>query len=244
MRTVYTCIVGDYDDLKEPINRPPNAHQNWKFICFTDNPNIKTINAYEEEIPRNESIWEIRPIQQRKETDEKTARWHKINFHKVIETQESMWIDGTFFINTDLKRWWRRNNNHEFTAINHPFDDCPYKDIRSCISAEKGDTFTLMRQALHYKDDGLPENYGLIASGILMRRLTNNVTSFCEKWWDEVERYTQRDQSAFSYVKWKTKADIHLIDWNYTKESEFMHVPHLWKERIRNERFKAIKKMV
>src|SRR5690606_2053969 len=195
MRTIYTCIVGDYDDLKQPINTPPHAHKGWKFICYTDNPNIKCINTFEEP---TECIWEIRPLLFKHDNPAKTARWHKINFDRCVDTHESIWIDGTFFINQDLNRWWKRLKS-DFTVVEHPFDDCAYIDLRSCISAGKGNWKTLMQQANDYLTEGLPENYGLIASGILMRKKTPEVIRFCEQWWEQVEKYTERDQSCFSY---------------------------------------------
>jgi hypothetical protein len=243
MKIVYTCIIDGYDDLKEPINLPPHAHQNFKFICYSDNPNIKTINAFEEEIPRDKSIWEIHPIKEWQETPAKTARWHKINFHKTIG-QDCMWIDGTFFINQDLNRWWRRYNDHQFTVIRHPFDDCAYKDIQSCIGGGKGDMFKLMQQAMTYKNEGLPKHSGLIASGILHRRMNDNTKKFCERWWDEVEKYTERDQPSFTYTAWKYPTDISIIDWDYTQRDEFIHVPHVHKTHQRQNRFKSIKKMI
>jgi hypothetical protein len=240
-KTVYTCIVNNYDDLKEPINKPPSSHKGWKFICYTDNPNVKIINPLEEQV--KETIWEIRPLVEEKETPAKTARWHKINFHKFIETEESLWVDATFFINQDLNRWWRKGANFEFTAIKHPFDNCAYKDIQSCIGAGKGDMFRLMDQALHYKKCGLPENYGLIASGILARKNTKECADFCYHWWQQIELYTERDQPCFSYSHWAHPfgKKINFINWNYTERDEFIHVPHLYKQRQRNERFKKIR---
>jgi hypothetical protein len=237
MRTCYTCIVNNYDELKEPINKY-SSNSNWKFICYTDNPNIKIINPYEEEISKEESIWKIEPLKHVCDTIAKTARWHKINFHLVIDTEESMWIDGTFFINVELERWWRRTQGSDFTVVNHPFDKCAYKDIQSCIGGGKGDVFTLARQMTEYIHEGLPKDYGLIASGVMMRKKTKETKLFCEKWWQQIEKYTERDQPCFTYTKWKTGMNINHIDWDYTQMTEFIHVPHVHKQHIRKAKFK------
>jgi hypothetical protein len=244
VKTCYTCIVNNYDDLKEPINKPPHNHNGWQFICYTDNPNIKIINAYENEIPKDQSIWQIKPIEKWQETIQKTARWYKINYHEVTDTEESLWIDATFFINTDLNRWWRRCYDNQFTVISHPFDDCAYKDIQSCISAGKGDMFKLMEQALDYRNEGLPVGAGLISSGILMRKKHPKVVDFCKRWWAEVEKYTERDQPCFTYTAWKEDPQISVIQWDYTQRDEFIHVPHVHKVKQRENRFKTIKKSI
>jgi hypothetical protein len=237
MRTVYTCITNNYDDLKEPINSPPHHHQHWKFICYTDNPNIRVINAMEE--PVTNTQWEIRPLVFHAETPAKTARWHKINFHKVTDTPQSLWVDATFFINIDLNRWWKRFKA-PFTAILHPFDICAYKDIRSCLGGGKGDWHKLMNQAADYMKEGLPEDHGLIASGILMRENRPDVKRFCEQWWEQIDKYTERDQPCFTYVAWKNPGIIDTIQWNYTTAEEFIHVPHIHKQKVRDIRFKQI----
>lgn len=236
LKTIYTCIVGDYDDLKRPINIPPSHHQGWKFVCYTDNPNIRCIDTMEQE---TENIWEIRPLLFTHENPAKTSRWHKINFHKCVEG-DSIWIDGTFFINIDLNRLWRRMKS-DFTVIEHPFDDCAYTDLRSCLHGGKGDWKTLMRQANDYLAEGLPENFGLVASGILMRRKTEPVINFCEQWWEQVEKYTERDQPSFTYVYWKNPGIIDSFWWDYTRSDEFIHIPHTHKINQRRERFKMFK---
>lgn len=220
MKTVYTAIFGPYDDLKAPFFKS----QSWRYICFTDQ-DIKS------------DVWEIVNVPLINNDPAKTARYYKINFHKHIETEFSMWIDATFFINIDLNRWWRRFQL-PMTVINHPFDNCVYTDLKSCIGAGKGDFFTLIKQVQDYRNEGLPENNGLISSGILMRQNAKEVQRFCELWWKQVERYTQRDQPGFGYAAWKMPGVFNSFNWNYTVATEFIHIPHLhkpWREEKKNQ---------
>jgi hypothetical protein len=115
------------------------------------------------------------------------------------------------------------------TVVNHPFDDCVYTDIKSCLGAGKGDFKTLIRQAHDYMTLGVPENNGLISSGVLMRRNTKQVREFCSLWWDEVEKYTERDQIAFGCAAWKMPGVFNTTTWNYTTQEEFIHCPHIHK---------------
>lgn len=226
MRTCFTAIFGNYDDLKQPFWIP----QHWKFVCYTDT---------DLQLPDN-NVWEIRKVPVMEFGPAKTARWYKINFHKHIDTEDSLWIDATFFINIDLNRWWRRFQE-PMTVVNHPFDDCIYTDIKSCIGAGKGDFLTLVKQVTDYKALGIPEHNGLIASGILMRRNTKEVREICDTWWEQVEKYTERDQVAFGYAAWTNPGVFNSIDWDYTKRKEFIHCPHLHKT-WRGETFNKIMK--
>lgn len=221
MRTVFTAIFGEYDDLKRPFN----LSQHWKYVVYTDQD-------------LESDVWEIRKVPVMEFGPAKTARWYKINFHKHIDTEDSLWVDGTFFINCDLNRWWKRFQE-PMTVINHPFDNCIYTDVKSCIGLGRGDFWKLTEQAHDYRNMGIPMNNGLIASGILMRRNTPEVRKICETWWSQVEKYTERDQIGFGYAAWKHPGIVNYIDWNYTTMNEFIHVPHLSKP-WRNEKFDKI----
>lgn len=228
MKTIFTAIFGGYDDLKQPMF----VSQHWKYICYTDQ---------DFELPED-NVWEIRKVPVMEFGVAKTARWYKINFHKHIDTEFSLWIDGTFIINIDLNRWWKRFKA-PMTCLKHPFDDCIYTDLRSCLSAKKGDFWKLIEQATDYKRLGIPENNGLIASGIMMRQNTKEVREICDTWWEQVEKYSERDQIAFGYAAWKHPGIFDTIKWNYQSPdiTEFLHCPHLHKAS-RPERIKQIQK--
>ena len=221
--TVYTAIFGNYDDLKEPFVITPG----WKYICFTDQ-NLKS------------DTWEIRKVGLMDCGPQKTARYYKIMYHKFIDDSKSIWVDGTFYINCDLNEWWARFE-YPFTTIRHPFDNCVYTEIQSCIKGNKADLSVLKNQHDCYKKLGVPKNNGLIASGILMRVLTPDVINFCKAWWKQVEQFSGRDQIGFAYVNHKMPYSHNSIDWNYTVEHEFLHVPHLDK-KWRYGRINEIKK--
>jgi hypothetical protein len=223
MKTIYTAIFGDYDDLKQPFFVP----QHWRFVCFTDQ-DIK------QEAP---AVWEIKKVPIMDCGPIKTARYYKIMFHKHIETELSMWVDATFFINIDLNRWWRRFKS-PFTVPTHPVDDCIYTDIISCMRGGKCDAAVLAKQFAHYDSIGIPKHNGLVSSGILMREKNKQCIEFCEEWWSQVQQFSSRDQVAFGYANWQIPGVINTIQWNYTKQSEFIHLPHKtrpWREEKKRE---------
>ena len=212
MKTVYTAIFGKYDELKEPAI----LTNGWKHICFTDQ-DFKS------------DVWEIRKVPVMDLGPEKTARYYKIMFHRHIETEFSLWIDGTFIINTNLDHWWERFRP-EFTAIKHHFDDCIYKDAQSCLESGRGKPYLINRQIAFYKAVGIQKNEGLIASGILMRQKSEAVKKFCTDWWEQVRRFSRRDQIAWGYANHIHPGVVNMTEWNYQQQREFWHVPHIHKK--------------
>lgn len=212
MRTCYTAIFGSYDELKDPFIITPG----WKYICFTDQ-DFKS------------DVWEVRKVPVMECGPQKTARYYKIMFHEVVEEKESLWVDGTFFINVDLDHWWNQFV-YPFTTIKHPFDNCVYVEADSCIRGSKASPLLLKAQKNCYLQLGVPKKNGLIASGVLMRRKTPLVVEFCKLWWSQVQRWSARDQIAFAYADFKMPRVHVSIDWDYTTQDEFIHVPHLTKQ--------------
>lgn len=207
--TVYTAIFGPVDELKEPFV----VTEGWKYICFTDQ-DFKS------------DVWEIRKVPVMPCGPQKTARFYKIMF--PIDDSESIWVDGTFFINVDLNKWWERFQ-YPFTTIKHPFDKCAYIESRSCIKLGK-DALAVKNQIDCYRKLRLPKDNGLIASGILMRKRTPLVMEFCKLWWQQVYMFSARDQIAFAFADFKMPNIHNSIEWDYTKRDEFIHVPHLTKK--------------
>lgn len=221
-KTIYTAIFGKYDELKEPFFVTPG----WRYVCFTDQD-------------FSSLTWEVKKVPVMPCGPAKTARYYKIMFHKHIETEFSIWIDGTFIININLDRWWRRFNG-PFTAVKHPFDDCIYTDAKACISLGRGDKDMIERQVQVYRAIGIPEHNGLIASGVLMRQKTGAVNEFCRTWWNQVEHWSVRDQIAYGYANYQYPGLVKTIDWNYQQQKEFIHIPHLTK-KWRSEKYQKVK---
>lgn len=218
--TVYTCIIGTYDFLK-PILVPQDS--SIKFVLFTDQPMDSVI--FDLCTPEDLAKWEIRKIQVMGCGGARTARYHKINFHKVLDDDLTFWIDGSFFINTDIINWLKRMEG-DFVTVAHPFDDCLYVDANSCLRMGKGDRTQIMQQVEYYRELGIPNNNGLIASGMLVRRRTPDVMQACDKWWEQLDKFSVRDQIAFGYVNWKYPGIHKSIRWNYTVQTEFIHCAH------------------
>lgn len=215
--TVYTAIINGYDDLKEPAHY--SMVEGWDCVCFTDQ---------DIDLPEN-SVWRIVKIPLLSIGAVKTARRIKIMFWEYVQDEYSLWIDGTFAINCNLTQWWT-SFKEPFTTIKHPFDDCIYKDARSCIELGKDKRSVIQNQVSCYRRLGVKRNAGLIASGILMRRNTHAVREICKTWWDQVESFSSRDQIAFGYAQHKHPNVHQSINWNYTKQREFYHIPHLNKK--------------
>lgn len=200
----YTAIFSDYEDLKEPTVITPG----WKYVCFTDQP--LTSNVWQ--IVHKDVI----------DTPRRTARWFKIM--GWIDWEYSMWVDASFQINVDLNEWWQRYFKVSFNAAKHPLRTSIYREIAFCLASNRGEADKLMLQDKDYKAFGVPDHMGIITSGMLLRENTPECIELCERWWQEVSKYSTRDQVAFARVS--LGYNIHTFAWDYSQSKELKYVKH------------------
>lgn len=205
MKTVYTVILGNYDDLKEPTVVTPG----WRYVCFTDQP-------------LTSQVWEIVPIPP---GGRRAARRIKILFHEYVSTQYSLWLDASFHIRVDLDLFWNRVFHSPFTAPKHPARSCVYQEGRSCIANNRGEPDLVQAQMDLYKLQGVPTFSNLITSGVLMRENTPECIKLCNEWWKEMEQHSTRDQMAF--VKVSQGFPLHIYHWDYSRSAELKYTKHL-----------------
>src|SRR5205814_5569035 len=74
----------------------------------------------------------------------------------------------------------------------------------ACIELEKDDPAVIRRQIEQYRSEGMPENYGLAAGTVLMRRHRDAaVIGVMEAWWAEIMQHSVRDQISLPFVAWR-----------------------------------------
>ena len=91
----------------------------------------------------------------------------------------------------------------DFVTRQHKTRDCVYEEGRACIEKGKDDEATILKQLDFYRKENYPVHNGLHYSFILLRRHTKRMKMFSILWWEQLERYSFRDQISLPYVAWK-----------------------------------------
>ena len=210
-KIIYTCITAGYDPVKDPEFVTPG----WEHICFSDN-----------EIESD--IWSVQPLVCDQNLSKvKQARWHKTHpFELFPDADIIIWIDGSFIIQSSLDEFLKKRGDESFgvSAVKHPSRNCIYKE-QVAVHRLKKDLPENTKQVDRYREEGMPEEYGLSETGILIYRCNRNVELFTSKWWDEINRGSHRDQLAFDYVRWVTGYQVHHFTVN-ARKTDFRLIKH------------------
>ncbi len=212
---IYTAFTGDYDSLKDP----DFIDDNCDYVCFTDNPNIKS------------NIWKIIPMEDSNLDNNRKAKQYKVLPHKhLAEYKYSFWIDASFKITGSIREYACKYLKNPMLNVIHDERFCVYDEAIVSAGLDRYPSAILEKQTAYYEKQGFPHNYGLVSCGIIFREHSNpKIIELMEDWWSEILKYTNQDQVSFSYVCWKN--DFHpsvsnVYTWNneyWIKCNEYIH---------------------
>jgi hypothetical protein len=212
MRTaIYTSITAGYDELREPAHVTPGVD----YVCFSDQP-------------LESRLWQVRPLAHVAETPSRSARYHKLMSHRVLPDHDvTLWLDASYRIDRELgtliESWL---DGWDFAVRRHPtrMPLCVYAEARACVRLRRGDPAAIEAQVAAYRELGYPARNGVYVTGILARRHTADVAAFNEAWWNELSRFSDRDQLSFPVVAWRQKLRFNVVK---PKEHNHHQAPEL-----------------
>lgn len=194
-RLVYTAIYGDYDNLGS-FKRLDGVD----YIAFTD-----------QEI--NDPYWQVR---RGFVSDDPRMAAKKHKLLPVGKYEETLWVDGN--VDVQIEDWDAFVNsiegNKDVAFFKHPNRDCLYREAEVCKQANADWVEDLDEQVERYRENGMPENYGLWAGGIIYRRNTQAVNAIMRAWLYQIENGSVRDQVSLPYVLWRLNYKPGIIPGN------------------------------
>ncbi len=182
-RALFTAITGDYEKLNE---LPPVAQGTMDAYCFTDNSNV-TSDSWK--IVVVDSPFPLDPI--------RSQRFFKILQHDIVRRfDETLYIDNSVLLKVDphqiLDVWLR---DAEIAIPEHSFRNSVYDEFDAVIEHHLDTRDRVLEQKNHYA-----ELYPHVLSkrptwnAMIARRNTDNVAEFERMWFDQLLRYSRRDQ--------------------------------------------------
>ena len=204
---VYTAITNGYTELSPHPEIP-----DMDFVCFSD-------------VPIDRDDWQIRPIDV---SVRNLSPRMQAKFHKVFPPREydwSIWLDGSYRLHTHMEAalWIRHSlimrSPSGFGLYRHPARDCLYDEAKHSMDIPKCSAIRtrLEEQARSYAEQGHPKSSGLWLGGALCRKKDPSIDRIMKRWWDEITRWTWRDQISLAFVLHEAKFRPDAWDWPYER---------------------------
>lgn len=213
-RVIYTALFWNYDKLRDP----KKVDTNIDYICFTDDKKLSS------------KAWKIIYIKPVLSPNMENRRY-KILTHKFLkEYDQSLYIDANIqIINKISKLFDEYLSNSDIACPKHLERNCAYQEFEKCIEIGLVNKKMASTQKVLYEKEWFPKNFWLYEMSIIFRNhKSEKVIDIMTRWFNQLEKYTQRDQLSFWYSLWKNwKANIKQIKENSRLKNKYFKIfPH------------------
>ncbi|CAL9062827.1 unnamed protein product [Musa banksii] len=219
---VASAIFGNYDIMQQPKNISEYAKRNACFYMFVDEQTEAYMrNSSGLDDSKRVGLWKTVVVRNLPYVDaRRNGKVPKLLLHRLFPNARfSLWIDGKLELVADpyqvLERFlWRKNYTLAISRHYRRFD--VFEEAEANKAAGKYDNASIDYQIEFYKKEGLtpysssklpitsdvPEGCVIIKEHI---PITNLFTCL---WFNEVDRFTSRDQISFSTVRDKIMSQV------------------------------------
>lgn len=152
------------------------------------------------------------------------AKKPKLLPHRYFSEYDiSVWIDSKFRIVSNTVDIIKEHmKDADFVVLPHYREhNSIAKELDLNIKNYRGDPKIMHRQIDDYRKEGMPETLEIVNCGMIMRRHNKpEIKAFDEAWWEEVNKYSFRDQLSFPYLAWKMKLKYKKMSFHpFTQET-------------------------
>ncbi|XP_027331623.1 uncharacterized protein LOC113847005 [Abrus precatorius] len=216
---VSTCAFGGGDDLYQPIGMSEASLKKVCYVAFWDEITLKAQELVERRIGENGFIgkWRVVIVRDLPFADQRlNGKIPKMLSHRLFpEAKYSIWVDSKSQFRRDPlgvleALLWRSNS---ILAISeHGARSSVYDEAKAVVKKNKAKPEEVEVQLNQYRKDGLPEDKrfngkkALCEASVIVRKHTPLTNLLMCVWFNEVVRFTSRDQLSFPYVLWRLKA--------------------------------------
>jgi len=194
---ILTALSGN----KEQLVNPAIIHKNVDYHAFTDTefPNATAWNKHDIIHFSNDDRFSGR----------RNAKPYKIMPNLFLPGYDYyFWVDVSHDVIAnpfDICEQYLKNS--DVAVFRHTQRSCIYKEAEVLRELEYDHIDRINAQTAFYKSKGYPENNGLYELPVSVRKNTHKVATLNMKWWDNICRFSSRDQLSFPYALWETGID-------------------------------------
>lgn len=182
MKTIYTCLTDNYDNIQEQLKYP-----GWHYVAYVDEP-------FESD------TWDCRPIEFDHPDPTRRSRYHKI---AAPPEGISLYMDARMVLTENPDRYIKPGLGLRV----HPYRNCVFDEAEEILKL-KLDTEENVRKAMAlYRD--FPKQAGLNENGLIARRGDYPLLNML--WWQMYMLTSVRDQLTLKYCLWQLNISPYII---------------------------------
>lgn len=221
---VSSCIFGNSDRLRTPFGKTITSLSK-KTVCFAMFLDEVTLETLLSEGQKMDSmgfigIWKIILIKNMPYNDmRRVGKIPKLLAHRLFPSSRfSIWLDSKLRLQTDpilILEYFLWRHGYEYAISNHYDRHCVWEEVAQNKKLNKFNHTIIDQQFEFYQADGLTRFNPLDPNKLLpsyvpegsfiVREHTPMSNLFSCLWYNEVDRFTPRDQLSFAYTYLKLR---------------------------------------
>uniref|UniRef100_J3N6N0 TOD1/MUCI70 glycosyltransferase-like domain-containing protein n=1 Tax=Oryza brachyantha TaxID=4533 RepID=J3N6N0_ORYBR len=221
---VSSCIFGNSDRLRTPFGKTITSLSK-KTVCFAMFLDEITLQTLESEGQKMDSsgfigIWKIILIKNMPYNDmRRVGKIPKFLAHRLFPSSRfSIWLDSKLRLQNDpilILEYFLWRHGYEYAISNHYDRHCVWEEVAQNKKLNKFNHTIIDQQFEFYQADGLTKFNPLDPNKLLpsyvpegsfiVREHTPMSNLFSCLWFNEVDRFTPRDQLSFAYTYLKLR---------------------------------------
>ncbi|KAM7280139.1 hypothetical protein ACFE04_007273 [Oxalis oulophora] len=215
---VSTCAFGGGDDLYQPIGMSEASLEKVCYVAFWDEVTVEAQESKGNRIGENHFIgkWRVVVVKNLPFSDQRlNGKIPKMLGHRLFPNAKySIWVDSKSQFRRDPlgvleALLWRSKS--VLAISEHGARSSVYDEAKAVVKKHKATPEEVELQLYQYRLDGLPEDKrfngkkALSEASVIVREHTPLTNLLMCLWFNEVVRFTSRDQLSFPYVLWRLK---------------------------------------
>lgn len=192
---ILTAISGSRDRLSVPTV----IHENADYFAFVDEPTEEQIGPWKQ--------LKIYPFT----NDERFLNRRKAKPYKIMPElfvpgyDFYFWADATHDVVVnpqDIADQYLKDSS--IAVFKHKHRNCGYQEAAEIIRLEYDHLNNVTNQIKEYQKLNFPFEFGLFELPVIVRRNCFETTTFNLMWWEQICKFSSRDQISFPFCVWKT----------------------------------------
>lgn len=254
---VVSCIFGNSDRLRGPTGKTVTrlSRKNVCFVMFMDEITLQTLSSEGLMLDRMGfvGLWKVVVVKNLPFADmRRVGKIPKLLAHRLFPSARySIWLDSKLRLQLDpllILEYFLWRKGHEYALSNHYDRHCVWEEVAQNKKLNKYNHTVIDQQFAFYQADGLKKFNAsdpnkLLSSNVpegsfIVRAHTPMSNLFSCLWFNEVNRFTPRDQLSFAYTYHKLRRmnptkPFHL---NMFKDCERRVIAKLYRHRSEEKR--------
>jgi hypothetical protein len=190
---VITSITNDKDKLLDP----PKKFEGCDYVAFVDKI-VDDVEIWEQKLIYNFSFID-------KYKDRRNAKIYKLLSSLMFPQYDYIiWEDGNHQLKMDPQKIFEEyGNDFDLLLFKHPDRVCTYQEMNAVAQWKLDELPNIQNQFNFYKGVGMPEKWGLFEMSTFIIKNTPIINTFQLMWYEQICKFTSRDQISLPFVLWK-----------------------------------------